>query len=227
MMVRAHYLHATDLTTEALSSLMKEKDNFDDDESNSGLRRYNNQELHPGQISNIPGLNPMKISNTPEMKPGHISNIPGLNPVNQQNNAEAYRQQQQKKTTMMIGSSFRRQKKDILTHDEFKAMCNTADRLTFTESTKTNPTTSLSSTSQEKEIINEIPLIDQMISHHSSRGDSCINKRKVRPELVPVDDKMKLYFAYNRKTGSISRVIATAPRAHFAHKGKSLQKQHQ
>ena len=146
----------------------------------------------------------MKISSTPGMKQGHISNIPGLNPVNQQNNAEAYRQQQQqKKTTMMIGSSFRRQKKDILRHDEFKALCNTAERLAFTETTKTNLTTSLSS-SQEKEIINEIPLIDQMISHHSSRGDSCINKCKVRPELVPVDDKMKLYFAYNRKTRSIS-----------------------
>lgn len=216
-MMRAHYLHVTDLTSTATS-------NEEEDDSNSGLRRYNNQELHPGNISNIPGLNPGNISNIPGLHPGNISNIPGLNPsVKQQNNDEASRRQQQKKT-MMIGSSFRRQKKDILTQDEFKALCNTADRLTFTEPTQTTTSTSLSLASQEdlEEEINEIPLIDQMLS----RGRDC-TKRNVRPELVPVDDKMKLYFAYNRKIGSISRVIATAPRAHFAHKGKALQKQHQ
>ena len=194
--MRAHYLHVTDLTSSAATT---EKE--DDDDINSGLRRYDNQKLHPGNISNIPGLNPVKQQNTDEFS------------------------RRQTKATMMLGSSFRRQKKDILTQDELKALSNTADRLTFTEPTKTTATTTTLPTTRQEvqcEEINEIPLIDQMIS--SRRGGHCI-ERNVRPELVPVDDKMKLYFAYNRKTGSISRVIATAPRAHFAQ--KVLQKQQQ
>ena len=169
--MKAHYLHVTDLTMSTA-------------DDNSSLRRYNNQELHPGNISNIPGLNPSKQSS----KDG---------------------------AQKMLGSSFRRQKQDILTHEEFHATCKTADRVVFSETTTSKPL-STSSTDHEEEV-EEIPLIDQMISHS---GGDC--KRNLRPDLLPVDDKMKLYFAYNKQTRTISRVIATGPRGHFARKEKTL-----
>ena len=56
-----------------------------------------------------------------------------------------------------------------------------------------------------KEPDQEIPLIDQLLSKRNTNV-------KCRKELVPVDDKAKLYFAYNRNSGTITRVIATSPR---------------
>uniref|UniRef100_A0A7M5X0G6 Uncharacterized protein n=1 Tax=Clytia hemisphaerica TaxID=252671 RepID=A0A7M5X0G6_9CNID len=51
----------------------------------------------------------------------------------------------------------------------------------------------------------EIPLVDQIINNRHSQNN-------MRPDILPVDEKTKLYFAYNRKNGTISKVIATAPR---------------
>ena len=51
----------------------------------------------------------------------------------------------------------------------------------------------------------EIPLVEQIINNRHSQNN-------LRPEILPVDEKTKLYFAYNRKNGTISKVIATAPR---------------
>ena len=55
----------------------------------------------------------------------------------------------------------------------------------------------------------EVPIIEQITNQVSANK----RKSKYRPEILPVDDKAKLYFAYNRNNGTITRVLATSPRS--------------
>ena len=170
--MRAHYLHTTDFAA------CKTEEN-----ENNELKRYTNQQLHPRNISNIPGLSPKTDMQEP------------------QNSKYTSRR-----------SFHRPQKQDILRHGEVEE--STTPKMGGISIHEED--NSKNSFKKALEICSaEIPLIDQMINH--SGGEE--KKRDLRPDLLPVDEKMKLYFAYNRTTGSISKVIATRPRGeHFARK---------
>jgi len=147
------------------------------------LRRCENRNLNPG-------------------KP--ISHLPGLNP-----DCEYVAKQQQKE--------FRSYRSTNAT--DYVRLCRQGGRRELLHYTSTpvieskleRPISlSVSSMNHSKHHRNsrpqtEIPLIDQILSKRE-------NPTNCRSELQPVDNKAKLYFAYNRSSGTITRVIATSPR---------------
>ena len=134
-----------------------------------------------------------------------ISRIPGLNPDCPELARAQIKEFRTKKLCKENGEM------DLLVHEEFHPSPNTRQ----TPRADTKPTKTLQHTHESPLKVThdsrinaediEVPIIDQIINKKDS-------KKTLRPELLPVDDKMKLYFAYNRRTGTISRVIATGPR---------------
>jgi len=151
--------------------------------NNNTLRRFDHQNLHSRMISRIPGLNP----DCPELSRAQIKEF---------------------RTTKWCKDNG---EIDLLTHKEFHPSPTTKENArSSAKQAKTQHTREISSkmeldSTKSSEEETEIPIVDQIINKTDS-------KKTLRPELLPVDDKMKLYFAYNRRTGTISRVIATGPR---------------
>lgn len=165
-----------------------------------------------------------------------ISNIPGLNPGINENIQNSNVNKKSAASTEYLKLATQGGRKDLLHYEEFQRSATTAHNFhTFKveeESDKENmrrhqhrlgnfTASNNSSNMNNNNIINndnntdnsnkleigdgEIPFVDQLVRN--------TNTTKVtRPDLLPVDNKAKLYFSYNRNDGKFSRIIVSPPR---------------
>ncbi|XP_057312859.1 uncharacterized protein LOC130654321 [Hydractinia symbiolongicarpus] len=159
------------------------------------LRRYNHQQLHPIPISRLPGLNPDS---------DYIAKY-------QLKDFRKYGMQTSDDTDYLklCRNGGRR---DLLTHDGCTPETQ-RQKVVEKENKKERPNqlqismkSPSAATRPMKEKNSEIPLVDQISIDQR-------NTRKYRRDILPVDEKAKLYFAYNRNSGTITRVIATTPKS--------------